>query len=386
LNAGVTSTGGGLRSCSIDDFDADLLRTNLASSATQVIPFSARSIIEGCRFGCIGSAVGESMSTRKSSARTKTVAATSASASFPPTVGVVSPPNPISISDPFQIWKGKVEPFLSQLRDKRVGPIFDLIVTSPPYNIGKDYEKKMPLDVYLSWQRKVIHDIVPFLKDSGSLCWQVGNYVEDGAISPIDIEVAPFFRKEGLRLRNRIVWHFGHGMHSRRRLSGRYEVAMWYTKTDEYVFNLDAIRVPSKYAGKKHFRGPNKGEYSGNILGKNPEDVWAHPDDVWDIPNVKSNHVEKTEHPCQFPVGLVERLVLGLTNEHGLVFDPFAGVCSAGVAAAIHNRHFWGCEPVERFVKIGKVRLESALVGKARYRPHDKPIMDPSLSPVSRRV
>ena len=171
-------------------------------------------------------------------------------------------------------------------------------------------------------------------------------------------------------LRNRIVWKFGHGMHCKRRFSGRYEVVLWYTKKEaDYVFNLDAVRIKSKYPGKRYFRGPKKGQYSGNPQGKNPEDVW-------DIPNVKSHHIEKTDHGRQFPVGLIERLVLALTNDGGLVFDPFAGVGSAGVAAAIHRRRFWGAEIVPHYVSTGRERIEAALRGRARYRPHDKPIYD----------
>ena len=109
-------------------------------------------------------------------------------------------------------------------------------------------------------------------------------------------------------MRNRIVWHFEHGLHCSRRLSGRYETIMWFTKGDDYVFELDPIRVPQKYPGKKYFKGPKAGQYSCNPLGKNPGDVWT-------IPNVKSNHVEKTGHPCQFPVELIERLVLALTRK-----------------------------------------------------------------------
>lgn len=132
------------------------------------------------------------------------------------------------------------------------------------------------------------------------------------------------FKEYKLQMRNRIIWHFGHGLHSKKRFSGRYEVVLWYTKSNEYTFNLDDVRVPSKYPGKRHFKGPKAGQLSGHPLGKNP-------DDVWNIPNVKSNHVEKTSHPCQFPVGLIERLTLALTNKSELIFDPFAGVASAGV-------------------------------------------------------
>lgn len=257
-------------------------------------------------------------------------------------------------------------------------PIFDLVVTSPPYDIGKSYEKRMPLNEYVEWQRRIIKKIYPRLKETGSICWEVGNYIsKDGSIFPLDIALDPIFRELNMQLRNRIVWHFGHGLHSKNRFSGRYEVIMWYTKTNDYIFNLDPVRIQSKYPGKRHFKGPHKGELSGNPLGKNPEDVWD------DIPNVKSNHVEKTIHPCQFPVGLIERLVLATTNEGGLVFDPFAGVASAGVAAIIHNRSFWGCEIVDEYVQIGKERLQQSISGTIKYRIN-KPLYNPSQSNLSK--
>lgn len=279
---------------------------------------------------------------------------------------------------PYAIWQGKSEEFLRLLPHE---PIFDLVVTSPPYNIGKSYEKKAALEDYLEWQCSIIDEVVPRIKTGGSICWQVGNFVEDNQISPLDIEFAPIFKRHPLHLRNRIIWHFGHGLHTQRRFSGRYEVVMWYTKTDSrkdaYIFNLNPVRIPAKYPGKKHFKGPNSGQLSGNPLGKNPEDVW-------NIPNVKSNHIEKTDHPCQFPVGLIERLVLALTNPGGLVFDPFAGVGSAGVAAALHGRRFWGAELMEGYAKTGVQRIQDALDGAAKYRPHDVPLYDHTQSNLSK--
>ncbi|WP_298577882.1 site-specific DNA-methyltransferase [uncultured Luteimonas sp.] len=285
--------------------------------------------------------------------------------------------SPALLKHDYVMVEGDCEALLASLPKE---PLFDLIVTSPPYNIGKSYEKKTGLDIYLGWQERIIAELIPRLKDGGSICWQVGNYVHNNEVFPLDIEFAPIFKQHGLRLRNRIVWQFGHGLHNKRRFSGRYEVVMWYTKSgakDEvYTFNLDAVRVPSKYPGKRHFKGPNAGNLSGNPLGKNPEDVWG-------IPNVKSNHVEKTDHPCQFPVGLIERLVLALTNPGDLVFDPFAGVASAGVAAAIHGRRFLGAELNPSYVQTGVQRINDALNGTARYRPHDKPLHDHTSSPLA---
>lgn len=276
----------------------------------------------------------------------------------------------------YAVWQGDAETLLTALPGK---PVFDLVVSSPPYNIGKSYEKKGALENYLKWQERILDLIIPRLKDTGSICWQVGNFIDNGMIVPLDIEMAYIFKKHGIKLRNRIIWHFGHGLHNKRRFSGRYEVVMWYSKTDDYQFDLDPVRIPAKYPGKRHFKGPKKGELSGNPLGKNPEDVWS-------IPNVKANHVEKTGHPCQFPVGLIERLVLSMTRPGQLVFDPFAGVGSSGVAAALHERHFLGCELIANYAKQAKERIDEALVGTARYRPHDKELYDHTKSKLSQAV
>ncbi len=245
-----------------------------------------------------------------------------------------------------------------------------LVVTSPPYNIGKEYEKRLKLEVYLEQQEKVIGECVRALSPRGNICWQVGNYVDDGAIIPLDTVLYPIFAKFGLKMRNRIIWHFEHGLHCSRRFSGRYETVIWFTKSEDYIFNLDPVRVPQKYPGKKHFKGPNAGEYSSNPLGKNPSDLWI-------IPNVKSNHVEKTEHPCQFPVGLIERLVLSMSEQDGWVLDPFLGTGTTIVAAVRHGRRGAGAEVVPKYVKLARHRIEQELNGTLRTRPMFKPVYDP---------
>ena len=258
--------------------------------------------------------------------------------------------------------------FMAGLPDEKM----KLIVTSPPYNLGKSYESKAPLEVYLEEQREVIDECVRLLHPQGSLCWQVGNYVEEGEIIPLDTLLYSIFKRLGLKLRNRIIWHFGHGLHCTNRLSGRYETVNWWTKGDRYTWNLDPIRTPSKYPGKRYFKGPNVGKLSGNPKGKNPSDVWI-------FPNVKSNHPEKTSHPCQFPVELVERLVLSMTNPGDAVFDPYMGVGSSVIAALMHDRKAYGCDIVPEYVKIAHERIEQLYAGTLRTRPMGKPIYDPNL-------
>jgi adenine-specific DNA-methyltransferase len=263
------------------------------------------------------------------------------------------------------LYHGDCMEFLHTIPDASV----QLVVTSPPYNIGKEYEEVLDIETYKAQQRQIIEQCIRILKPEGSICWEVGNHVNNGEIIPLDVLLYDCFKENGLKLRNRIVWHFGHGLHCKNRFSGRYETINWFTRSDDYVFNLDPVRVPQKYPGKRHFKGPNRGKYSGNPRGKNPSDVW-------DIPNVKANHVEKTDHPCQFPVALVQRLVLSMTNEDDLVFDPFIGVGTTAVAAIINGRRAAGAEIVKRYYDLAVDRIKKAFVGELRIRP-DKPVYKP---------
>jgi len=271
-----------------------------------------------------------------------------------------------SLSARIVLSAGDCMDMLASIPDESV----QLIITSPPYNIGKEYEKKLNLDKYLSQQKAVIAECVRCLTPTGSMCWQVGNYIDKGSIVPLDTILYPIFSGQGLKMRNRIIWHFEHGMHCSKRFSGRYETIVWFTKSNEYTFNLDPVRVPQKYPGKKHFKGPKAGEYSCNPLGKNPGDVWI-------IPNVKANHIEKTEHPCQFPVELIERFVLSMTNEDDWVIDPFLGSGTTIIAAIRHNRKAAGAEKNTGYIKLARKRILSELNGTLQTRPMHKPVYDP---------
>ena len=293
--------------------------------------------------------------------------------------------HPVSIEPRYRpdarliLFHGDVSDFLRQIPDESV----QLIITSPPYNLGKAYETKVSIDDYLQTQAQVIAQLYRALRPDGSLCWQVGNFVHHGEVFPLDIYYYPLFKRCDFRLRNRIVWHFGHGLHALKRFSGRYETLLWFTKSDDYRFNLDPVRVPSKYPGKRHYKGPNIGKPSGNPNGKNPSDVWEilardWETALWEIPNVKANHPEKTTHPCQFPVELVERCVLALTNEDDWVFDPYAGVGASLLAAIMRNRRAMGSEKEEEYVTIAKQRLEQYFDGALTTRPLGKPIHQPT--------
>ena len=268
---------------------------------------------------------------------------------------------------PTQIKKQDAFEFLAELEPASV----DLLVSSPPYCMGKAYETSVDTADFIGMHERLAPLLVRALKDGGSLCWQVGHHVHKGIVTPLDAMVYAIFSKQKqLFLRNRIVWTFAHGVHASRRFSGRHETVLWFTKGNNYFFNLDAVRVPQKYPGKRHYKGPKKGELSGNPLGKNPSDVW-------DIPNVKANHIEKVDHPCQFPVALVQRLVRALTPVGGLVIDPFLGSGSAAIAAVAEGRHVAGCDAKQKYIKITNERLAQLSSGNQNFRSIDQPIFVP---------
>ncbi len=269
--------------------------------------------------------------------------------------------------------------FLKTVPDNSI----NLIVTSPPYNIGKKYEEKATLEAYLKIQENIIRTLYDKLKNEGSVCWEVGNYVNNGEIYPLDIYFYNIFKRMGMKLRNRIIWHFGHGLHCKNRLSGRYETILWFTKTDNYTFNLDSIRVPSKYPGKRAYKGPNKGKPSGNPLGKNPSDVWKTLENdwmtaFWEFPNVKSNHPEKTIHPCQFPIELVERCILALTKEGDTILDPFCGVGTTLIAGLKNSRNVIGVDKELEYIKIAEQRIAQFFNGDLKLRPLGKKVYQPT--------
>lgn len=292
---------------------------------------------------------------------------------------IPTPKNSYSPDETIVLHHGDSLRFLQTLPNQ----VAKLIISSPPYNLGKQYETEVQLETYFQRQKPVLSELVRVLSDSGSLCWQVGNYVLNSEVFPLDIFYYKLFADLGLKLRNRIIWHFEHGLHASKRFSGRYETILWFTKSDQYTFNLDKVRVPSKYPGKRNWKGSNRGKPSGNPLGKNPSDFWPMVQrdwerEVWEIPNVKANHPEKTAHPCQFPIELVERCVLALTNKGDWVLDPYAGVGSALIAAIRHERRSMGCDKEQEYISLSKERISKFYMGELKIRQLGKPVYQPT--------
>lgn len=234
-----------------------------------------------------------------------------------------------------------------------------LVFSSPPYNIGKQYEKTQALTDYLKFQGSVIDQLCRVVCTDGAVCWQVGNHVSDGTINPLDLEVEPLFSKNGFLLRRRFVWSFGHGLHCSYRFSGRYETVVVFSRRELTPRPTAITMLEHEWA-------------SGFIV---------------DAPNVKSNHVEKTDHPCQFPIELAERFIVKLTNEGDTVLDPFAGVCTTSIAASLRSRESICIELKAEYVRVGKSRFSSVRNGTIKHRSLGTKIHvpDPETDSVAKR-
>jgi adenine-specific DNA-methyltransferase len=162
------------------------------------------------------------------------------------------------------LYLGDVNDLLPTIPDETV----KLIVTSPPYNIGKEYETKLEIEKYLDQQTKTIKELYRVLREDGSICWQVGNYVEHGEVFPLDIFYYQIFKSLGMRLRNRIIWHFGHGLHASKRFSGRYETILWFTKSDRYTSTWMLCEYRRSTLGSVTTKAPIVGSLRAILWGK----------------------------------------------------------------------------------------------------------------------
>lgn len=249
----------------------------------------------------------------------------------------------------FFLYNGDSTEYLSRLSrsDFRV----DLVITSPPYNIGKVYERQILVNDYISWCAGWMSQIYKVCKRNGTFWLNLGYLeVEDrGLCVPIPYLL---WDKSSFYLLQEIVWKYGAGVSTKQRLSPRNEKWLFYVKDPgNYIFNLDEIRDPNvKYPNQK-----KNGKYRCNPLGKNPSDVWEFPK----ITTGESRSSrERTEHPAQFPLDIVERIVRVSSNQLDLVVDPFAGSCSAGIAAIGLGRLFLGFETRTDYCALAVNRVQ----------------------------
>jgi adenine-specific DNA-methyltransferase len=233
--------------------------------------------------------------------------------------------------------------------------LFSLTVTSPPYNIGKEYEAPQPMEEYLAWCAQWMAEVFRLTVSDGAFWLNVGYVSLPGRAKAIPLpyllwDRSPFY------LIQEVVWNYGAGVAARRSLSPRNEKLLWYVKDPEkYIFNLDAIRDPEvKYPHQK-----KNGKLRCNTIGKNPSDVWQ-------IAKVTSGEdrasPERTPHPAQFPLDLVNRIVLGSSDPGDLVLDPFIGSGTVAVSCLQNGRKVIGIEKDPSYCRLAAQRLERLLL------------------------
>jgi adenine-specific DNA-methyltransferase len=238
----------------------------------------------------------------------------------------------------------------------------DATITSPPYNIGKEYEKVLSVDKYVEWLSDILNLIYDTTKQNGSLLLNVGylGIQDKGRAVPIPYLI---WDKIKFYLNQEIVWNYGAGVATKYYLSPRNEKVLWYVKNyDDYTFNLDEIRDPEiKYPNQK-----KNGKLRCNQIGKNPSDVWQ-------IAKVTSgtnrSSKERTPHPAQFPEDLILRMIMGFTNKEDLILDPFIGSGTTANTALLNNRNCIGFEIEEKYCHWIKKRIN---LSEKRIKENDK--------------
>ncbi len=225
-----------------------------------------------------------------------------------------------------------------------------LTVTSPPYNIGKEYEKVLPMDDYIQWTEdwtKLVHRAT---KSTGTFWLNLGYVSMQDRAKAIPLPYI-IWNRINFFLIQEVVWNYGAGVAGKNFFSPRNEKFLWYVKNENsYTFNLDAVRDPNvKYPNQK-----KNGKLRCNPLGKNPSDVWQ-------IPKVTSgknrSSRERTEHPAQFPIELINRIILATSDRNEIVMDPFLGSGSTIEAAIRSGRKAIGFELNERYIEIAIERI-----------------------------
>lgn len=227
-------------------------------------------------------------------------------------------------------------------------------ITSPPYNIGKEYEELAHLEDYLKWCESWIKEIYRITDESGTFWLNVGYLEVEGKGLAVPIPYL-LWNRTPFYLLQEVVWNYAAGVACKKRFSPRNEKLLWYVKDQQcYTFNLDDVRDPNvKYPNQK-----KNGKLKCNPLGKNPSDVWQ----ITKVTSGKNrSSVERTPHPAQFPMALVERMLKASSCEGDLILDPFMGSGSTAECALRNNRYVIGFELEEKYIGYAKERINNYL-------------------------
>ncbi|MEY4903477.1 MAG: hypothetical protein RLZZ292_1292 [Bacteroidota bacterium] len=233
----------------------------------------------------------------------------------------------------------------------------DLILTDPPYSLGKDYGNNSDMkqsEEYLEWTFQWIDAVLPKLKPNGSfyifLSWQY---------TP---EIFSFMKKK-LTMVNEIIWdrRVPSMGGSTRKYSSVHDNLGFFVNGKDYFFDLDAIRIPYDEETKK-------ARSRSIFVGKKWLELGYNPKDIWSCARLHAEDPERTTHPTQKPLEIIERVIRASCPENGTVLDPFMGSGTTAYASKINNRNYVGFELNEDYFEIINARLEGNLQAIRRVK------------------
>ena len=231
-----------------------------------------------------------------------------------------------------------------------------LVCADPPYNLGKDYGETIDSknwDEYEQFTYQWLTECRRILSDDGSIYVFMGVRFISKLFTMLE---AMEFLFNGW-----ITWHYTQGTGRTIGFSPRHEDILYFTKSSNYTFNLDTIRIPQKYYRERN-----------NMRGANPGDVWK-------FSHVHYSNPERENHPTQKPEAIIERIIRASSSENDIVLDPFVGSGTTARVAQVLNRRYIGIDINPEYIEMSKKRLARFFEGfdsvdpRANRHPRDLP-------------
>ncbi|MFZ1509685.1 MAG: site-specific DNA-methyltransferase [Anaerolineae bacterium] len=211
----------------------------------------------------------------------------------------------------------------------------DLVIADPPYNLGKNYGNNHDIRgfrEYLQFSETWLQEAHRVLAPRGTLYVFMGFRFISYLYDILDQRLGMYFNSW-------ITWHYTQGMGRTKGFSPRHDDILMFTKSEDYVFNIDSVRIPQKYYRERN-----------NMAGANPGDVWA-------FSHVHYSNPEREDHPTQKPEALIARMILASSNEGDLVLDPFSGSGTTARVCQVLNRRCLAMEINPDYVERTRKRL-----------------------------
>ena len=224
-----------------------------------------------------------------------------------------------------------------------------LMVTSPPYNVGKEYDEDRSLEEYLSFLQRVWTETLRVLVPGGRMCINVANLGRKPYI-PLHAFIAEQAIDLGFLMRGEIIWNKGASA-SPSTAWGSWRSAANPTLRDVHEYILVFC--------KDAFKRQNPQKHASTITR---DEFLEYDKSVW---NFAAESARKVGHPAPFPVELPRRLIQLYTFENDIVLDPFMGSGQTAIAAQRSNRHYIGYEIDKNYVALASQRVQNEIKKEA---------------------